>query len=211
MSGGKISKRRCSAKKATKKPPAEEAEDSESAEPEEIKVLDRRVFFYSEVTASSVLCLLEHLETAAQWALQHCVYGKDARVYLYIHSGGGDVYAGLSAMDHIRACRVPVITVADGYVASAATFMLLGGYKRYGMPSTNILIHQLSAEFWGTSAELEYEIVNTRKLMRGIREMYAKHTKLSGHQLDNMLKCELLLNCDESIKYGFVSRRMTAD
>ena len=201
-----ITKNRIKKKRNTGKICSDNEEETEENNKNSIKQINNRVFFYSEVTKDSVLSLLENLEKAASCAVQTCFHPNAARVHLYIHSGGGDVYAGFSAMDHIRNCRVPVITIADGYVASAATFMLLGGYKRYGLLNTNILIHQLSAEFWGKFSELEFEIVNTRKVMNMIRNIYEKNTKLSGDQLDNMLNSELVLTSEESITHGFISK-----
>ena len=191
-------KRRCH----SPEPPDTDDDENDGSRVEHV---GSRVFFYSNVTRSAVLQLVTHLDAAAAWALDHCETPARARVHLYIHSGGGDVYAGLSAMDHIRTCRVPVTTVADDFVASAATFMLLGGQTRVGMVNTNILIHQLSADFWGKWSELEFEMINTRKLMQQMKTLYAKHTQLTPDQLDHMLSGELVLTAEEAITYGFIA------
>ena len=77
-----------------------------------------------------------------------CLQDTDpAPLWLYIHTEGGDAYAGLSAMDHIKNLKVPVYTVVDGSCASAGTFILMGGEKKYALPNSSVLIHQIRTDF----------------------------------------------------------------
>ena len=85
-------------------------------------------------------------------------------IFLYIHTDGGDAYAGLSAMDHIKNMRVPVHTVVDGLCASAGTFILMGGEKKYALRHSSVLIHQLRLGFWGTYEDLKDEMQNSDKI-----------------------------------------------
>jgi len=51
-----------------------------------------------------------------------------------------------------------LITVADGFCASAATFVLMGSKHRRIMPHAHLLIHQLSTGAMGKYEELKDEI-----------------------------------------------------
>lgn len=163
-----------------------------------------KVYFYAEVTRHSILLLLQCLEKATKHALQHCTDLNACTVYLYIFSDGGDAMAGLSAFDHIRNNRVPVTTVADGFVASAATFLLLGGAYPVAMQHSTVLIHQLTTGFWGKYADLIDEMHNSESLMRTISSIYAEHTKLSKPTLDGLLSKEKNMSAEECLRMGFV-------
>ena len=161
------------------------------------------VYFCAPVDTKYTLKLIKALDEASEFALKTCGWA-DARVYLYIFSAGGCAFAGLSAMDHIRNNRVPVVTIADGYVASAATFLLLGGSERKSMSNAKILIHQLSTAFWGKYADLLDEVQNSEELMQSFRKVYADNTKLRGHKLDSLLNKELHMNATRSLEWGIV-------
>lgn len=81
-------------------------------EEEYVKVQHNEIFFYCEVSDVTVLELNMKLKSVSRF---------HDHITLYIHSNGGELWAGLSAMDHIRACPAHVTTVADGICASAAT------------------------------------------------------------------------------------------
>lgn len=190
---GKRKRNRCSIEE-------DEATDAKADEGG-VRRLGRDVFFHCEVSRTNVLTLIERLREAEQEARQQ---RTDSFVSLYINSEGGDAYAGLSAMNHIQSMSVPVVCVADGFVASAATFMLLGGRKRLAMPHATILIHQFSTAFWGKYADLIDELENSHQLMNSFREVYRERTKLKKKRIDALLKKELTMTASQCVKFGVV-------
>lgn len=159
-----------------------------------IKVHKNEVYFYDEVTKESVLHLVNVLLTLRE------KYTK--KIWLFIHSEGGDLHAGMSAMDHIANLGIEVRTVIDGFVASAATLMFLAGTKRYTMPNANLLIHQLSTEFWGKFQDLQDEMANSESLMNTIKSVYKKHTSIPSKQIKSLLKREMYLSAEKCIEYN---------
>jgi ATP-dependent Clp protease protease subunit len=192
--------------KTTKKRPrcADEEEDAPDNAEECVVTVRDCVYFSAEVEPKYTVKLIRAMDEASDYALKTCLWPCDARIYLYINSGGGCAFSGLSAMDHIRNNRVPVVTIADGYVASAATFMLLGGAERKTMRNAKILIHQLSTYFIGKYADLLDEVENSKELMESFRRVYADHTNLRGKELDSLLNKELHMNAHRSLECGFV-------
>lgn len=174
--------------------------DQESSTVEGLLQKGCRVFFHADVERRSVLALLDHLEEATKHAVLH----DHPCVWLFLHSSGGDAFAGLSAMDHIRANRVPVHTVADGFVASAATFMLLAGAKRYAMPHATVLIHQVSTGFWDKYVYMKDEMHNAEQLMNVLKSIYTSSTKLTTRVVEDLLKKELTMTADECVRNGMV-------
>jgi ATP-dependent protease ClpP protease subunit len=182
-----------------------DVEDEEDDENANVSRVRNRVFFYSDTSIESVLKLVLALDEAAQWVLtEGHTEGSAAMVHLHIHSPGGDAYAGISAMEHVRRCTVPVHTHVDGYVASAATFMLLAGGRRTMGENGTILIHQLSTGFSGRYSELLEEVKNSEDLTRTIQDIYRRNTKMSKSTIIEVMANEVNLTSAECLQHGIV-------
>lgn len=178
--------------------------DAEGGENNNVLQIKNSVYFYGGVDHKSFLSLIKALDDASTDALHRSDWPSEARVYLYIHSNGGDAFVGLSAMDHIRLNRVPIIAIADGYVASAATFMLLGANERKALQNAKILIHQLSTGFWGKYSDLLDEVQNSKELMDNIKSVYEEYTSMSTKEVGRLLNKELHMNAGEALKHGLI-------
>lgn len=185
----------------------DEDDDKDGGDDEgSIVCLRNSVYFYADVTKRTVLRLVQKLHEANDYATK-CLGTtpqQEARVYLYINSPGGEVFAGLSAMDHIRWNPVPVVTVVDGFVASSATFLLLGAAERKAMRNARILIHQLTATFWGKFVDLLDEVKNTQELMRSIQAIYTQSTRMDSATVEELLRKELHMDATRACEHGFV-------
>lgn len=184
---------------------AEDSEDDDAVEDEfanSIWSSRNCIYYHAPVTTQSVSRFVRVLAEAELEALTYHM-----TIFLFIHSSGGDCYAGLSAMDHIKNCRVHVTTIADGFVASAATFMLLGGDDRFGMGHCSILIHQLSTGFFGKYEELVEEMENSQKLMTTIRSLYLSSTNMSEDTLNQLLKSDVVHDFNAAIDLGLITKK----
>lgn len=181
-------------------------EEMEDTEVDTVNRVDTSVYFHARVTQANINKLIVLIGEASNEASR---YGSPY-VWLYIHSPGGDAFAGFSAMDHISTNWVPIITVADGLVASAATFMLLGGVRRFAMPHCHILIHQVQTEFSGKYKDLLDDVSNTKSLMKTMKEIYKNTTLLRGKLLKQMLYTELYITTQQAIKHGIVENVYSA-
>ena len=181
--------------------PHEENDNDDKSSSESDSLVHRdgtSIYFYADVTKTTVCRLFRCLREAATAS-----GGGD--VYVYVHSDGGDAYAGLSALDHMRAFRgATITTIADGFVASAATLILLGGACRLAMPHSHLLIHQVSGEFWGKYEELRDEMKNSTSLMRIMTSVYTKFTNMTEKKVTKLLKNEVAIDATETVKLGIV-------
>jgi len=171
----------------------------EEEPPLNIQVLDNEIYFYEEISDETIMRLNIELRKLAKT--------KPAEILLFINSGGGDVFAGFSAMDHIRSSKVPVTTVADGLCCSAATLLLLGGHKRLVKEHAHVLIHQISSDSseWVKFEDLKDEIKNLEMLMGKMVDVYRQCTDLPEKKLARMMKHDIYLSSDQCIKYGIAS------
>jgi len=186
-------------------PAKDTAEDESDDVCENIICIRDSVYFYAEVNTKTVLKLLQKLHEANEFVQRSSMSAdENRRVYLYINSPGGEVFSGFSAMDHIWWNPIPVVTIVDGFVASAGTFLLLGGTERKALHSSRMLIHQLTTAFWGKFNDLLDEVKNNRALMRSVKALYTEQTDMTKDKVEELLQKELHMNADKALEYGFV-------
>ena len=130
----------------------------------------------------------------------------DKDISLYIHSPGGEINAGLAIYDTIQLSRCDVSTICVGLAASMATVLLSAGTKgkRYALPNSNIMIHQLLGGAEGPASDVEIRVRYMLKLKHRINSIIAKHT---GHSLDQVEKDtdrDNFMSPEEAKAYGLV-------
>ena len=107
-------------------------------------------------------------------------------------------------MDSILRSKVPIETYVDGFCASAATFMSVVGNYRAMSRNSYMLIHQVSTQFWGTYANFDDEKKNLDLMMKTIKDVYKKNTKLPMRKLDEILKHDLMWDAKTCLEYGLI-------
>jgi len=186
---------------------SKETEESKYESVEGCEVIDNDIFFYTDIDDDSVLWLNKQLTILEKKLLIQTIEcpGYKPYIRLFIKSDGGDIFAGVSAMDHIANIKVSVVTIADGLCASAATFLLLGGTKRLIKKHAFVLIHQLSTEgFWGKFEEVKDEMKTLKKFMAMIHGIYEVKTKIPQKKMNKLMKKDIYLSAEQCLKYDIV-------
>ena len=164
------------------------------------------IYFYEDIEKEQIIELINQIKDLEEKLLKiKFNYEVQPIIKLHIYSNGGDAFMGLSIYDFLKTIKIPIYTYIDGFIASSATFLFLGGQKRFMTENSTILIHQLSTNFWGKFEDLVDEYKNTSELMKIIKNIYSHNTNMKKKQIDDLLKRELLLNCNESKKYGIIT------
>src|ERR671916_1469014 len=103
----------------------------------------------------------------------------DKDISLYVNSPGGSAYAGMAIYDTIQFVRPDVRTICVGMGLSAAAMILAGGAagKRMALPNAKVMIHQGSAGFRGTPADIEIHAQEVLSMTRRMAEILARHSK----------------------------------
>src|SRR5262244_265301 len=99
-------------------------------------------------------------------------------ISLYINSPGGSVSAGLAIYDTMRLIPNDVSTLAMGLAGSMGQFLLCAGTlgKRFSLPHAQVLMHQGSAGFGGTAADVEIYAEQLEKTGAMMIKLTAQHT-----------------------------------
>jgi len=173
------------------------------------ETVENRIYFYSDVDSDSILQFNRRLRELDNNNLaDKCKKEMDSYIpiYININSLGGEIFSGLSAMDNISQCKSPTVTIVDGACASAATFLSIAGKRRFITKHSTMLIHQLSAMWWGKYKEFKDEIKNLDMFMGIIKEIYLKKTKIPEKKLDEILEHDLFFDARTCLKYGLVDK-----
>src|SRR6202795_1265616 len=89
-------------------------------------------------------------------------------INIYINSPGGSVTAGLAIYDTMQYVPCDVATYCIGFGASMGAILLTAGTKgkRYALPNSDIMIHQVSGGAQGTASDVERTVEYMYKLKK---------------------------------------------
>lgn len=171
-----------------------------------ISVHENKIYYYSNVNRESAVELNKKIGEieSKSLTLANTLDIDPPALKILINSGGGSITAGISSMDTMLRCKVPVHTYVDGFAASAATFLSVVGNYRFMSRNSYMLIHQLSSNFWGTYANFEDEKQNLDLMMKTIKDVYKKYTKVPMKKLDEILKHDLLWDANTCLEMGMI-------
>ena len=135
----------------------------------------------------------------------------DKDIFLYINSPGGSVYAGLGIYDTMQFIKPDVQTIGVGVAMSIASLLLAAGAagKRMALPSTRILIHQLSSGYEGQGTDIEIqarEIIGLKHRLEGI---YSQHTGKNIDEVSHDMERDFFLGPEEAADYGIIDTVIT--
>lgn len=127
-------------------------------------------------------------------------------IHLYINSPGGSVTAGLAIYDTMQYLTCDVNTYCIGQAASMGAVLLSGGTKgkRFALPNSNIMIHQVLGGAEGQASDVEIRVKYMLKLKQRLNAILAKH---SGQTLDVVEKAcdrDNFMSADEAKTFGLV-------
>ena len=132
-------------------------------------------------------------------------------IYLYINSPGGSVYDAMAIYDTMQYIKADVQTIAVGFAASAAAFLLSSGAKgkRFALPNSRIMIHQPSSGTRGKVTDQEIDLKEALYLKKLLTEIMAKNTGQKYDKIHTDMERDFYMSADESKKYGLVDDVIT--
>jgi len=127
-------------------------------------------------------------------------------IHIYINSPGGSVTSGLAIYDTMQYLTCDVNTYCVGQAASMGAVLLCAGTKgkRFALPNSNIMIHQVLGGAEGQATDVEIRVKHMLKLKNTLNAILSKHTGKSVEQVDRDCDRDNFMSADEATKYGLV-------
>jgi ATP-dependent Clp protease protease subunit len=127
-------------------------------------------------------------------------------INIYINSPGGSVTAGLAIYDTMQFVTCDVATYCVGIAASMAAVLLTAGTKgkRYALPNSDIMIHQVSGGAQGTASDVERTVEYMFKLKKRLIGILALHTGKTGEQIQADSDRDYWITAEQAKDYGLV-------
>lgn len=162
---------------------------------------DRIVFMGTEVNDQ-----ISNLVVAQLLFLQSKDPKKD--IHLYINSPGGSVTAGLAIYDTMQYISCDVNTYCIGQAASMGAVLLCGGAKgkRYSLPNSNIMIHQVLGGAQGQASDVEIRVKHMLELKNRLNNIISSHTGQSVEQVEQDCDRDNFMTAQEAKEYGIVDQ-----
>jgi len=133
---------------------------------------------------------------------------EDAKkdMHIYINSPGGSVTAGLAIYDTMQFVTCDVNTYCMGMAASMGAVLLCAGTKgkRYALPNSDIMIHQVSGGAQGQASDVERQVEFMFKLKRRLEAIIAHHTGKPVEQVHKDADRDYYMSAEEAKEYGLV-------
>ena len=133
---------------------------------------------------------------------------EDAKkdMHIYINSPGGSVTAGLAIYDTMQFVTCDVNTYCMGMAASMGAVLLCAGTKgkRYALPNSDIMIHQVSGGAQGQASDVERQVEFMFKLKRRLESIIAHHTGKPVEQVHKDADRDYYMSATEAKDYGLV-------
>ena len=164
------------------------------------RLLKERIIFLggpiNDAVANTVIAQLLFLDHEDQ--------KKD--IQLYINSPGGSVTAGMAIYDAMQYVKSDVSTMCVGIAASMAAFLLAAGTKgkRFVLPNSQILLHQVMGGAEGQAIEIEIAAKQIVKTKQQLNQLLARHTGQPLAKIEKDTDRDFWLSAEEAKAYGVI-------
>lgn len=162
-------------------------------------LVDRIIFIGTPITdgvASLIIAQLLFLEAN----------DPDKDINIYINSPGGSVTAGLAIYDTMQFVKPDICTTCVGQAASMGAFLLSAGTKgkRFALPNSRIMIHQLSGGAQGQASDMEIQVREALRLKQRLNEVMAFHTGQDVATIERDTERDKFMSSEEARQYGII-------
>ncbi|MBU1958509.1 ATP-dependent Clp endopeptidase proteolytic subunit ClpP [bacterium] len=134
--------------------------------------------------------------------------GKGKDIKFYINTPGGSVTAGLAIYDTMQYVKSDVSTICVGLAASMGAVLLASGAKgkRFSLPNSEILIHQVMGGFEGQASDIKIHSEHILRIREKLNKILAKHTNQPIGTIEKDTDRDHFMSADESVKYGIIDK-----
>lgn len=127
-------------------------------------------------------------------------------IHLYINSPGGIVSSGLAIYDTMQYVKPDIGTYCIGQAMSMGALLLAAGTKgkRFALPHSRIMIHQLMGGFQGQATDIEIHAREILKMKESLNNILSNHTAQSLEKIQADTERDFFMSGQEAKEYGIV-------
>ena len=129
-------------------------------------------------------------------------------IKLYINSPGGSVTDGLAIYDTMQYIKPEVSTTCIGIAASMGALLLSAGAKgkRFALPNSQILIHQVMGGAEGQAADIKIKAEQILKIRDRLNQILSKHTGQKLLKVEHDTGRDYYMTPEEALAYGIIDK-----
>ena len=162
---------------------------------------DRIILLFNEVNddlACTIIAQMLYLEAV----------DPQRDICLYINSPGGSVSAGLGIYDTMRHLKCDVSTICVGMAASMGAFLLSAGTKgkRYALPNSQVMIHQVLGGAQGQATDVEIEARHMLDIKQRLNTLMAAPVGKSVEEVTRDTERNNWMFPKEALEYGLIDK-----
>jgi len=130
----------------------------------------------------------------------------DKDIHLYLNSPGGIVTAGLAIYDTVQYIKPKISTLCMGQAASMAAVLLAAGEpgKRFALPHSRILIHQLMGGVQGQATDIAIHSKEILRMKEEINQILSRHTGQPIEKIEKDSERDFFMNGEQAKEYGLI-------
>jgi len=132
-------------------------------------------------------------------------------ITMHVDSPGGSVKSGLSMVDVMNYISCDISTINTGMAASMGSILLGAGTKgkRYSLPSSKVMLHQVSAGAQGHVEDMKISLDEALKYNNKLFGMLADCCDKDVKQVLSDCNRDNWLDSEEALKYGIIDGIVT--
>lgn len=136
----------------------------------------------------------------------------DKDIFMYINSPGGSVSAGLGIYDTMRYIKPDIHTLCVGSAVSMGCFLLAGGTKgkRYSLPHSRIMMHQVSGGAQGNISDVEIELEEMQTVNKVLMTLLAENTGMSLEEVKEHYDRDKWMSAEQAKELGIIDKVQTS-
>lgn len=110
-------------------------------------------------------------------------------ITMVIDSYGGLIDSMFAITDTMNLIKPEVVTICVGKAMSAGAFIFANGQagRRMMTPHSTLMFHQVSGASWGTTADVEIDVAEQKRLQNLMVEELSKRCNLSEDEVKKMI------------------------
>ena len=130
----------------------------------------------------------------------------DKDIHLYLNSPGGIVTSGLAIYDTMQYIKPRISTLCMGQAASMAAVLLAAGEpgKRFALPHSRILIHQLMGGVQGQATDIAIHSKEILRMKDELNQILAHHTGQPLGKIEQDSERDFFMSGSQAKEYGLI-------